>query len=89
MDASGERGLPRHLRADGRRQQHSGTNEQDVELAGSAEEPMPEMEIGTSGLNPTECSGPPHLLGPWGSAGPEAMGVASSKTSLLAGHLLP
>jgi hypothetical protein len=23
-------------------------------------------EIGTSGLNPTECSGSPHLLGPWG-----------------------
>ena len=46
-------------------------------------------EIGTSGLNPTECSGPPHLLGPWGSAGPGAMGVASSKTSLPAGHLLP
>ena len=23
--------------------------------------------------NPTECSGPPHLLGPWGSAGSEAV----------------
>jgi hypothetical protein len=50
---------------------------------------MPEMEIGTSGLNPTECSGPPYLLGPWGSALQEAMGVASSKTSLPAGHLFP
>jgi len=28
--------------------------------------------------NPTECSGPPHLLGPWGSAGPGAVRVASS-----------
>src|SRR5262245_60182740 len=37
--------------------------------------------------NPTECSGPPHLLGPWGSAGPGAVGVASSKTPLPAGHL--
>jgi hypothetical protein len=26
---------------------------------------MPEMEIGTSGLNPMECSGPPHILAPW------------------------
>src|SRR5262249_50735737 len=28
--------------------------------------------------NPTECSGPPHLLGPWGSAGTGAGRVASS-----------
>jgi hypothetical protein len=28
--------------------------------------------------NPTECSGPPHLLGPWGSAGAGAVRVASS-----------
>src|SRR5262249_62261136 len=28
--------------------------------------------------NPTECSGPPHLLGPWGSAGSGAVRVASS-----------
>jgi len=28
--------------------------------------------------NPTECSGPPHLLGPWGSAGLGAVRVASS-----------
>src|SRR5262249_59086754 len=28
--------------------------------------------------NPAECSGPPHLLGPWGSAGSGAVRVASS-----------
>jgi len=28
--------------------------------------------------NPTGCSGPPHLLSPWGSAGLGAMRVASS-----------
>ena len=28
--------------------------------------------------DPTVCSGPPHLLGPWGSAGLGAMRVASS-----------
>ncbi len=28
--------------------------------------------------NPAECSGPPHLLGPWGSAGTGAVRVASS-----------
>ena len=31
--------------------------------------------------NPTECSGPPHLLGPWGSAGSGAVRVASSYTA--------
>jgi hypothetical protein len=37
--------------------------------------------------NPAECSGPPHLLGPWGSAGlDDASGLLI--TSLLAGHLL-
>jgi len=28
--------------------------------------------------NPAVCSGPPHLLGPWGSAGSGAVRVASS-----------
>jgi len=28
--------------------------------------------------SPAECSGPPHLLGPWGSAGTGAVRVASS-----------
>jgi len=28
---------------------------------------------------PTECSGPPHLLGPWGSAGRGVVRVASRR----------
>src|SRR6202790_251943 len=31
--------------------------------------------------NPAECSGPPHLLGPWGSAGSGAVKVGSLYTA--------
>jgi hypothetical protein len=36
--------------------------------------------------NPAECSGPPHLLGPWGSAGPGAVTSGLLMTPLPAGH---
>ena len=39
--------------------------------------------------NPTECSGPPHLLGPWGSAGLEACASGLLITPLPTGHLFP
>ena len=39
-----------------------------------------------SEVNPTECSGPPHLLGPWGSAGKGAVQSGLLVTPLPAGH---
>src|ERR1700689_2426575 len=38
--------------------------------------------------SPTECSGPPHLLGPWGSAGLGGGASGLLMTSLRAGHQL-
>src|SRR5580700_598304 len=39
--------------------------------------------------SPTECSGPPHLLGPWGSAGLGGGASGLLKTPIRAGHLQP
>jgi len=38
--------------------------------------------------SPTECSGPPHLLGPWGSAGLGGGASGLLMTLLRAGHQL-